>query len=294
MRIKKIFAGLIAGACLVSSGSMSFPAFADKAVGQEYDLKGLDPEQSSVKPTLSLSQIKVPINVVKENPVQKIELSVEGADKKYAPTGLHIKWDERLTLVFQDDEAAQRGEVIKDESGWNVEILPYDNDKAMFLTTAGKNNSGTDGVLWEFLLQVPEDAQVGDKYPIEIEYQSRLLADDLFNNEDKDEEGNLMQAWVFTQGIQHGFIHHNFYNDYGRNNNFHHNFHNDYGRTNNFHHNFYNDYGRNNNFHHNFYNDYGRNNNFHHNFHNDYGRNNNFHHNFCNDYGRNYENYFKF
>ena len=56
MKKSKIFAGLLAGVCLLSSSTINLPAAADKAAGQSTIQKGLDPESSAVKPTISPEQ----------------------------------------------------------------------------------------------------------------------------------------------------------------------------------------------------------------------------------------------
>ena len=203
MKKSKIFAGLLAGVCLLSSSTINLPATADKAAGQEYDTKGLDPESSAVKPTISLSRIDIPLSEAKENPVQKIQLRVDGAADKYAPTGFHIQWDNRLTLVPLDGKLAK---INAEEAGKYLEGETQPCENGIFVATAASGNFGQDGVLWDFLLQLPEDISVGDKFDIEIAYKSKTNVSDLFNNRYKNEEGMLMQSWVFTHGIEHGYI----------------------------------------------------------------------------------------
>ena len=191
------------------------PAAGDTYV-LEYDKKdgthvSLNPNKANTKPTLSLTQLQVPINQIKWT--YTIELTVSGAEMKYAPTGIHVRFDDRLQLQVIDEEdyadygsAAsklghkQRPDYI-DENG-----TPH----GLFLSTScGNGNNGKDGVLWFFKVKLPSDAKVGDKYPIEIVYQvnkENTLLHDIFTNLADDKDGKNMEAWVFTSGIEQGYI----------------------------------------------------------------------------------------
>ncbi|MBQ6252978.1 MAG: hypothetical protein IJK57_15040, partial [Ruminococcus sp.] len=195
---KSAFAALAVSALAVSASAVS--AFAGPAAGQAYDPGTLDVASSTVKPTLTLDQKTIDIAEI-GTPVT-INLTVAGAEGKYAPTGLHIQYDSRLTLVKRDGEFAEKGAAGK-QLGYTEE---YDTANSFFVTTMADDNKGRDGVLWIMDFQVPSDAKVGDKYPIEIAYQSRKNNEDLFTNVKKDNEGLLMQAWTFMNGIEQGYI----------------------------------------------------------------------------------------
>ena len=65
------------------------------------------------------------------------------------------------------------------------------------------DNVGRDGTMFSFNVKLPDDLdKKGGKYPIELYYS----AGDLFSNVAMDEESQLMEAWLFTQGINHGYI----------------------------------------------------------------------------------------
>lgn len=178
---------------------------ADSAKGDPYPLDGLVPEESSIKPTISLSQIELTLDEAKDNPIQTITLTVDGANWKYAPTGFHIQYDKRLAIQMKSDEENPKeiwfadlgpaGERLSSEQG-------FASGNCFRIATAAAENMGRDGVLWSFDLKIPDDAKVGDIYPIEIVYKD----DDHFTNRQQNTEGLLMQAWVFTNGIEHGYI----------------------------------------------------------------------------------------
>ncbi|MBO4524431.1 MAG: NPXTG-anchored protein [Ruminococcus sp.] len=195
---KSVIAALAVSAVAVSSTAMV--AFAGKAAGQEYDLAGLDPNNATVKPTITIETKEVEVSDA--GSTVTLNLSVEGAAGKYAPTGLHVQFDSRLKLVQRDGEYAEKGDAGKKLSYTEEK----DGDNGFFVTTSADKDSGNDGVLWTFDLQIPADAKAGDVYPVEVAYKSTENAKDLFTNVDQNEEGQLMQAWVFTNGIVQGAI----------------------------------------------------------------------------------------
>ncbi|MBQ6169476.1 MAG: hypothetical protein IJK30_05925, partial [Ruminococcus sp.] len=197
---KSAFAALAVSALAVSASAVS--AFAGPAAGQAYDPGSLDVNSSTVKPTLSLSRITLKAEEA-PNSIQTINLTVAGAEDKYCATGLHIQYDSRLKLIpDEDNQLATKGRAGRLLGG----IAQADTENSFFVTTDGDDNKGKNDVLWTFQLQVPADAKAGDKYPIEIAYQSRANNEDLFTNLKKDTEGQLMQAWTFMNGIEQGYI----------------------------------------------------------------------------------------
>lgn len=209
MKKQNLFAMIITAAMTISfATSTALTAFAGSASGvtgkyTEYVLNGLDPNAAETKPTLSLSRIELPINVALENPVQEVELTVTGARLKYAPTGLHIGYDERLTVV--NDEFGFSAELGKAGRKLAKSQSPG-HDNSIFVTTSCAYDYGLDGVLWTLRFRLPETIEVGDEFPIEILYRSENGTSDVFASALDDKESNLMEAWVFTNGIEQGFI----------------------------------------------------------------------------------------
>ena len=181
-------------------------AYAGPAAGWEYDLKGLNPDNATVKPTLTISNETISLAEAKANPTRDVTITVKGAADKYASTGLHIQYDSRLTVVTK----SVAGKTIYANLGNAGEYLFQEQqgygDNGFFLATAASDDVGQDGILWKFQLTLPENVKSGDTFPIEIAYYSRPTAEDLFTNCDKDEQGQLMQAYVFTRGINQGYI----------------------------------------------------------------------------------------
>ena len=131
-------------------------------------------------------------------------LDVSGANLKYASTGLHVFFDSRYELVLNEKgKAATKGAAIEDimPAAPKEDPTAPEGFKGFFVATAGEEDAGLDGTMWTFQLKVPEDAQKGDVFPIDIMYKSNKNAEDLFVNVEVNQEGNLMQAYTFTKGI---------------------------------------------------------------------------------------------
>lgn len=209
MKKNQIVATIITAAMTITAATTTaMTAFADAAKGvtgkyQEYELGELDPNMAETKPTLAISRIDLPINIAEENPVQTIEVTVAGAEKKYAATGLHISYDARLAPV-----ADEYGEValIGPAGAKLMRDQKVAGDCSFFLTTGGARDHGKDGVLWTIDFQLPENIAVGDEFPIEILYRNINGTSDLFASSLDNAESKLMQAWVFTNGIEQGYI----------------------------------------------------------------------------------------
>ena len=196
---KSAIAALAVSAVALTGSAMT--AFAGSATGDKYDTSKYDPTKSEIKPTVSLSQKQVNIKDI-ATPVT-MQLSVKDAEGKYAPTGFHVDYDSKLTLVERDGDIAELGDAGKKLKSKD---MTKNGDHGFFVTTGSPENTGRDGVLWEFDLKLPSDAKVGDKYEVNIMYKSTETAKDLFTNVAQNDEGQLMQAWVFTNGIEQGYI----------------------------------------------------------------------------------------
>ncbi|MBR4765844.1 MAG: hypothetical protein IK085_03655 [Clostridia bacterium] len=206
-RFLKIISLILSFTLIIGAASMGSIASAGPAAGQEYDLHGLNPDNATVKPTLTISSETLEYNDALSSRVRNVTLSVKGAADKYAPTGLHIQFDPRLKIITK----TVGGKTIYAKLGDAGEYLSSDQqgdgDNGFFVATAASDDVGQDGVLWKFQVELPEEIDpAGDTFPIEIAYKSTPSAQDLFTNGDKDEQGQLMQAYVFTKGIYQGGI----------------------------------------------------------------------------------------
>lgn len=81
----------------------------------------------------------------------KVTVSVMGAEGHYCNTGIYLYYDERLTI----DKTKQPvpGEAISKLS----HAYAYgDTDDFVFLTTAGVDDYGKDGVMWTIYFKLPK------------------------------------------------------------------------------------------------------------------------------------------
>lgn len=194
----KKFVSLSVAAVILASAT-ALQAFAGAAKGDEYELGDLDVSQATVKPTISITQETIAEGEYKAHPIRTIDVTISGATGKYDNAGFSVKVDDRLKLV-KDDEGyiAEAGPALKRSM---FECIPEgDNGFRVIIASAGAKNG--DGVMFSFQVELPEGIKY-EKFPIEIYYNKET---DLFTNEAMDEEGKLMEAWIFTQGIEHGYI----------------------------------------------------------------------------------------
>ena len=132
-------------------------------------------------------------------------IEVSGADKKYATTGFHVRYDARLALATNNLGAidVRTGGALE----YSNAATPLEDPtapagrKGFFVASAGNGNVGLDGTMWTFSFTVPADAAAGDVYPIDIVSKSTGDARDLFVDSRVTDDGRNMQAYAFSKGI---------------------------------------------------------------------------------------------
>lgn len=129
---------------------------------------------------------------------QQLTLSVDGADGLYCDTLIYIYYDQRL----------RAGEAV---SGSAIEKLTAeqafgDTGDFLVLTTAGSENAGRDGVMWELNFTLPADAKAGDVYEISVGPSKYGEIQPLFTNFDYDDKGTAMTEYIFSKGLAKGYI----------------------------------------------------------------------------------------
>lgn len=214
--LKKALSLVALGAVAVSAASMS--AFAEGEEASRFSADGgFSAEQiagSAIKPTITATQELLTIETAKSNPQRKIELTVTGASAKYAATGFHIYYDERLSIETDPfgDAKVSRGPAAEYLTTKTPDVDPTapKGMKGIFVCSSADKDRGLDGVVWLFNVTLPSDVAEGDVFPIDVLYKSNKTNEDLFVNVSKDEEGRLMQAYTFTQGIYNPTYNNNF------------------------------------------------------------------------------------
>lgn len=173
----------------------------DYAESEYYD-KSYNVNSATVKPKISIAVEGVDkgkVYTCGEAAGREIicELKVSGAQNNYSLTGIHVYYSNRLEIVENENrKVATKGSAIDNTApGAPKELnnLPI-RYKGFFVCTGGEGDCGLDGTMWTFKLKVPNDARVGEVFPIDIIYESG----DIFMNDNKDK---LMQMYAFTKGI---------------------------------------------------------------------------------------------
>ena len=198
--LKRAFTAVAATALALTASSVSaFAALENN--GMEYNLTPKDGSASELKPTLEVTKVVGKASELAGKNVT-VEFKVSGVDGKYATTGYHIYWDDRLAVVPAKTGAyAKKGEALAD-----VDATKAENNGAngVFVACSSSADYGYDGVMWTVEFTVPADAQAGDVFPIDVAYEidNESGTGDLFTqNKPNTDTAKLMQAYFFTQGI---------------------------------------------------------------------------------------------
>ena len=214
--LKKVFSAIAVTAVAVSATSVT--AFADARNG----LTDAEIEASAVKPKITASQITMTLDEAKAS-IESGEgvtwsIIINGADGEYCSTGMHVYYDDRLEIaqdkrgndLIKKGEAGEELSQAKELDNENAaDYAPHAGSvsnssktagmKGFFVTTAGQENNGYDGQLWDITVNLPADVEAGDLFPIDIVYKSVGGVEDVFLDIDR---ANLaMQAYAFTKGI---------------------------------------------------------------------------------------------
>lgn len=210
--LKRVFSAIALTAVAASATSMA--AFAEgTTVGDEYNGFTMDEilNEATVKPELFVAidgQRGGKVYNLAEVAGQTVNvtINVKGAADKYCSTGLHIYYDKRLEIPRNrvgrlNVTGGEAQELLTTKTPDEDPTAAEQDMLGFFVTTAGDDDFGYDGVFWQFDVKIPADAQEGDVFPIDIIYKSNPNAEDLFVNKDRNREGKLMQAYVFTKGI---------------------------------------------------------------------------------------------
>ena len=132
-------------------------------------------------------------------------IGVSGANKAYATTGFHVRYDARLALATNNLGAidVRTGGALE----YSNAATPLEDPtapagrKGFFVASAGNGNVGLDGTMWTFSFTVPADATAGDVYPIDIVAGTTGTPHDLFVDMPVTAAGLDMQAYAFSKGV---------------------------------------------------------------------------------------------
>ncbi len=159
-----------------------------------------------VNPKLSFDKLSVSADEA-SGKTYKINLNVSGMDKLYNDLAVHIYYDTRLEV----------GEIESPEGGASSEMELHEstvNPGEIYLRAEGwwsdrhpDNNSGRDGAFVEISFTLPDDAKLGDLYPIGISYMYKAPSMDYIRDVDyPSTTGSYLKYQVFSGGIENGYI----------------------------------------------------------------------------------------
>ena len=200
MKTRKSINVFLALSMFFSALPLNCTAHAEK---YESEFTAEEIDSSEIKPVLTVNSIALTEEEAMTEPLQTVTLSISGADMKYCSTGLHVYFDDRLELVPDDSNSPAVPEEAISELSSRISKA---NGNCIFLATSSVDDSGSDGVMWSFNFKLPEEVKDGDFFPIEVVYEKREITDDVFANKSNDLKGKLMEAWLFTHGLQNGGI----------------------------------------------------------------------------------------
>ncbi len=165
-------------------------------------------EASKVKPVLSLTKTELNAEDCYGQSIP-VTLSVKGAEYAWSSMGVHIYYDEKLSLVTDSRNNVQKTWGVAAEDMPLKQVSTIDN--CIFVTCAGDTGYGGDGDIITFNFTLPDNATYGDNFPIEIKYEYTILdsvtSTDLFTNRiDMNTRDELMEAYAFTKGLDNGYI----------------------------------------------------------------------------------------
>ncbi|MDE5584545.1 MAG: bacterial Ig-like domain-containing protein [Ruminococcus sp.] len=165
---------------------------------------------SPLKPEITVDQVYLTWDEAQyyaetHTPIE-ISLTLSGGmDEKYSTTGMHVAFDNRLSYPVKRDGSpdVKIGEACEllDAISVGQYIREY-GDICFSIVTSSSGNDGYDGVMYTLQFYLPEDMQPGDFYPVGIEYRDG----DMFTDVADSNEAKLAQAYLFTQGINDGWI----------------------------------------------------------------------------------------
>ncbi len=186
-------------ACLTTFSTVSANAFAREI----YTFTDEEIDSAPVKPVITIESKLISTEELKESDNQvEISVNVSGADMKYASTGLHICYDNRLTIAEKSSGYAVEYLNMTISSEYTPSYEYGMNE--VFLATSGNSCTGMDGTMWTITFILPDNAENGDVFPIDIVYKENSETADMFSNVTNNRDGQLMSAYTFTKGIYNG------------------------------------------------------------------------------------------
>jgi len=216
--MKKIIAAIAAGALFFNSALSGSILSASAAPDGGFTASEI--AKSEVRPMLSLSDIEVSYDQIPADRRITVTLTVSDAFKKYATAEIWTVFDDRLTVPKDDTGAptAKAGEALRllttcfrTPGYYDTKTKKLVKLNGVRLITAGNSDYGLDGTLFTVPVELPADVKPGDTFSLGYFYADKSVTNNdytnsMFTNSRNDNNGKLMQAWLFTNGLKEGSI----------------------------------------------------------------------------------------
>lgn len=186
-----------------------------------YSFTQEDINHSEIKPRLSFSEINIPIERAKENPEVTVSLTLSGAAEQYSTAEIWTSFDSRLSVRKNEatgENFFEKGYAFKNLSVTGGSSSYYDKAanavrdlNGIRIIGADGENNGLDGVVFTTTVILPDDVKEGDVFPLKTIYMTRENSNNeyvnsTFTNAENNRAGQLMGEWLFTNGLDDGFI----------------------------------------------------------------------------------------
>lgn len=131
-----------------------------------------------------------------------VYLSLSGGNNKYSSFGIHLRFDERLELVYNEkgEPAIEKNPMSEESSVFTCRKYedPDPDWEEWVISFADSGNTGKDGALAVLTFRIPDDVEPGDIYPLDLIYRPGSSFTSQFSPE---EEVKQMEAYFFKEGI---------------------------------------------------------------------------------------------
>lgn len=172
-----------------SGGSYDLPTFINEQINEyvytpDKPFKAEEIEASALKPEISLNT-----RYDKANKKIIAEISVSGADKKYSSYSLALKYDPRL--IPAEDGVSLGNAVYTAQNAFHIST----NNNIISLAGTSTSDDCQDGIIAAMEFSLPDDFKDSDMYTFSLLNN----CGEVFINNNNDRDGQLMQAYAFSQ-----------------------------------------------------------------------------------------------
>lgn len=184
MNIKKITAAVLTALIFGSAAKIT-------GIYRNSESSAYAAEVSQGKPLFSIDSVQIYEKDVQKGRPCRVTLSVEGADKLYCSTQLFLYYDSKLKISGNAVPGTAVSELVTTQ-------MKGDTGDFIFLSTAGSDDSGTDGDMWNIDFILPQDAKPGDEFKVYMGDSKYGRIKSIFTNFNDDADGEAMTSHIFS------------------------------------------------------------------------------------------------